>query len=49
LKEIPFASLTNAIDMKIESSNRLFDWLNMGESVHRWEVVNPAFVKNGSK
>jgi hypothetical protein len=28
LKEIPFASLTNAIDVKIESSNGLFDWLN---------------------
>jgi hypothetical protein len=27
LKEIPFASLTNAIDVKIESSNGLFDWL----------------------
>jgi hypothetical protein len=27
LKEIPFTSFTNAIDLKIESSNGLFDWL----------------------
>jgi hypothetical protein len=48
LKEIPFASLTNAIDMKIERVLTGFliglDW--KGKLLdYRWEVVNPAFVR----
>ena len=35
LKEIPFASLTNAIDVKIESSNGLFDWLKQSVSANQ--------------
>jgi hypothetical protein len=53
LKEIPFASLTNAIDVKIERvlTGFLIGWTicfsqsRMGKSVHRWEVVNPTFVR----
>ena len=43
LKEIPFASFTNAIDMKIESSNGLFDWLNKPKNNY-WKLNHRCFI-----